>query len=170
PWWIRFPVSWGLATVLIAAVLGALGLGALARTGVHGSWGIPFAILRWVGAVLLLGAAFELLVRFAPAEARPKKWVTAGTTIVVVLWIALNSVSFVSHWDPRPWIMLNLVFSTQAAYAAPLILLAQTRQADRDKTQADVTDQRHTQIEQAAAQRTQAIKSETDKLTDLITS
>ena len=87
PWWIRFPVSWGLATVLIAAVLGALGLGALARTGVHGSWGIPFAILRWVGAVLLLGAAFELLVRFAPAEARPKKWVTAGTTLVVVLWI-----------------------------------------------------------------------------------
>ena len=93
-----------------------------------------------------------------------------GQTIVVVLWIALNSVSFVSHWDPRPWIMLNLVFSTQAAYAAPLILLAQTRQAERDKVQADVTDQRHTQIEQAAAQRTQAIKSETDKLTDLITS
>ena len=93
-----------------------------------------------------------------------------GQTIVVVLWIVLNTVSFVYHWDPRPWIMLNLVFSTQAAYAAPLILLAQTRQAERDKVQADVTDRRHTQIEQAAAQRTQAIKSETDKLTDLITS
>jgi membrane protein len=87
PWWIRFPLSWGLATALIAAFLGALGLGLIARTAVHGSWGLPFAIFRWVAAVLLLAAAFELLVRFAPAEARPKKWVTAGTTLVVVLWI-----------------------------------------------------------------------------------
>jgi membrane protein len=84
PWWIRFPLSWGLATALIAAFLGALGLGVIARTSVHG---LPFAVLRWVGAVLLLAAAFELLVRFAPAEARPKRWVTAGTTLVVVLWI-----------------------------------------------------------------------------------
>jgi uncharacterized membrane protein len=91
-----------------------------------------------------------------------------GQTIVVVLWIVLNSVGFIYHWDPRPWIMLNLVFSTQAAYAAPLILLAQTRQAERDKAQADETDRRHTELERAAAERTQAIKSETDRLTELI--
>jgi uncharacterized membrane protein len=70
------------------------------------------------------------------------------------VWIALNSVGFVYHWDPRPWIMLNLVFSTQAAYAAPLILLAQTRQADRDKQHADSIDQRHTALEETAERQT----------------
>jgi uncharacterized membrane protein len=56
-----------------------------------------------------------------------------GQTVVVIAWIVLNAVAIVSHWDPYPFILLNLAFSTQAAYAAPLILLAQTRQADRDK-------------------------------------
>jgi uncharacterized membrane protein len=93
-----------------------------------------------------------------------------GQTVVVALWIILNSVALVHHWDPTPFIMLNLIFSTQAAYAAPLILLAQTRQADRDKAEAERTEMRHTQIEQSEAHRTQAIKAETDKLTDLITS
>jgi uncharacterized membrane protein len=55
-------------------------------------------------------------------------------TCVVVLWIAVNAADVVFRWDPYPFILLNLAFSTQAAYAAPLILLAQTRQADRDKT------------------------------------
>lgn len=54
-------------------------------------------------------------------------------TIVVVVWIALNVSAFSQHWDPYPFIVLNLVFSTQAAYAAPLILLAQNRQDDRDR-------------------------------------
>lgn len=70
-----------------------------------------------------------------------------GQTIIVAVWIALNSVGFVYHWDPRPWIMLNLVFSTQAAYAAPLILLAQTRQADRDKVHGDLIEKKHTRLE-----------------------
>src|SRR2546422_7710087 len=52
---------------------------------------------------------------------------------VVALWIALNAIAVALCWDPYPLILLNLAFSTQAAYAAPLILLAQTRQADRDK-------------------------------------
>jgi uncharacterized membrane protein len=84
-------------------------------------------------------------------------------TIIVILWIALNSVGWVYHWDPRPWIMLNLVFSTQAAYAAPLILLAQTRQADRDKAHGDMIDKRHTGLEQA-------LQSETEKLVTLLQS
>lgn len=54
-------------------------------------------------------------------------------TIAVAAWIALNSIALVRHWDPYPFILLNLVFSTQAAYAAPLILLAQNRQEDRDR-------------------------------------
>jgi uncharacterized membrane protein len=56
-----------------------------------------------------------------------------GQTLVVIAWIATNAVAVAFRWDPYPFILLNLAFSTQAAYAAPLILLAQTRQADRDK-------------------------------------
>jgi uncharacterized membrane protein len=54
-------------------------------------------------------------------------------TIFVLLWITLNVVAVFGRWDAYPFILLNLAFSTQAAYAAPLILLAQNRQADRDK-------------------------------------
>jgi uncharacterized membrane protein len=56
-----------------------------------------------------------------------------GQTIFVLVWLALNTVGFIRHWDPYPFILLNLAFSTQAAYAAPLILLAQNRQDDRDR-------------------------------------
>jgi uncharacterized membrane protein len=57
----------------------------------------------------------------------------AGQTVFVIGWIALNVLAGVHHWDPYPFILLNLAFSTQAAYAAPLILLAQNRQDDRDR-------------------------------------
>jgi uncharacterized membrane protein len=57
----------------------------------------------------------------------------AAQTCVVIIWIALNAVAWQLRWDKYPFILLNLCFSTQAAYAAPLILLAQNRQADRDK-------------------------------------
>ncbi|HEY7016775.1 MAG TPA: DUF1003 domain-containing protein [Streptosporangiaceae bacterium] len=56
-----------------------------------------------------------------------------GQTVFVVFWIILNTIGFINHWDPYPFILLNLAFSTQAAYAAPLILLAQNRQDDRDR-------------------------------------
>ena len=64
-----------------------------------------------------------------------------GQTLVVGLWIVINATHFVK-FDIYPFILLNLAFSLQAAYAAPLILLAQTRQADRDKAQAEA-DARH---------------------------
>lgn len=57
-------------------------------------------------------------------------------TIIVLTWMTLNVVGFMSHWDPYPFILLNLLFSTQAAYAAPIIMMAQNRQADRDRAQA----------------------------------
>jgi uncharacterized membrane protein len=59
-------------------------------------------------------------------------------TIIVVVWIALNVALVAFQWDPYPFILLNLVFSTQAAYAAPLILLAQNRQEARDRVQAEL--------------------------------
>lgn len=62
-------------------------------------------------------------------------------TLLVIVWIATNVAAF-AHFDPYPFILLNLAFSTQAAYAAPLILLAATRQADRDHATSDA-DARH---------------------------
>jgi uncharacterized membrane protein len=56
-------------------------------------------------------------------------------TIIVAIWIALNVAAATIRWDPYPFILLNLAFSTQAAYAAPFILLAQNRQANRDRVQ-----------------------------------
>ena len=64
-----------------------------------------------------------------------------GQSLVVIAWIVINAVG-IATFDPMPFILLNLGFSLQAAYAAPLILLAQTRQADRDKVMADA-DARH---------------------------
>ena len=71
-----------------------------------------------------------------------------GQTLFVIVWITLNALVFVHHWDPYPYILLNLAFSTQAAYAAPLILLAQNRQDERDRA----TTERDRQV----AARTQA--------------
>jgi uncharacterized membrane protein len=71
-----------------------------------------------------------------------------GQTLFVILWIILNGAAVVHHWDPYPFILLNLAFSTQAAYAAPLILLAQNRQDERDRA----TTERDRQV----AARTQA--------------
>ncbi len=87
-----------------------------------------------------LGSAFKLdaetFGHFAESVAR-----FMGTaqfiiwmTVIVVVWVTLNVVGlFGFKWDPYPFILLNLFFSTQASYAAPLILLAQNRQEDRDR-------------------------------------
>lgn len=59
-------------------------------------------------------------------------------TVIVAAWMVLNVILIATHrWDPYPYILLNLVFSTQAAYAAPIIMMAQNRQSDRDRAQAD---------------------------------
>lgn len=57
-------------------------------------------------------------------------------TILVILWMGLNLVGYIYHWDAYPFILLNLLFSTQAAYAAPIIMMSQNRQNDRDRVQA----------------------------------
>jgi uncharacterized membrane protein len=77
----------------------------------------------------------EAFGRFSESIARllgTARFLVAQTGLVVV-WIALNLVAVGMRWDPYPFILLNLAFSTQAAYAAPLILLAQNRQAERDR-------------------------------------
>ena len=97
-------------------------------------------------------------------------WIVLNAVGIVIVWIILNALALSFRWDPYPFILLNLAFSTQAAYAAPLILLAQTRQADRDKDHELLVERQHDEMERLAQQRVAAIKSETDKLTNLLES
>jgi len=57
-------------------------------------------------------------------------------SLLIVVWIVVNLTAYVKHWDPYPFILLNLLFSTQAAYAAPIIMMSQNRQSERDRVQA----------------------------------
>ena len=66
-------------------------------------------------------------------------------TVFVIVWILLNLFAVAWQWDPYPFILLNLAFSTQAAYAAPLILLAQNRQENRDRVALEEDRQRAAQ-------------------------
>jgi uncharacterized membrane protein len=91
-----------------------------------------------------------------------------GQTILVVVWIVLNVVAVGLRWDPYPFILLNLAFSTQAAYAAPLILLAQTRQAERDKAGIALLEAHREEVARSAVAREQALKRETDELKQLL--
>ena len=58
-------------------------------------------------------------------------------SIILIFWIALNVTAWINHWDPYPFILLNLALSFQAAYAAPFIMISQNRQAERDRHQAE---------------------------------
>jgi uncharacterized membrane protein len=91
-----------------------------------------------------------------------------GQTVIVVVWIALNALGFALKWDPYPFILLNLVFSLQAAYAAPLILLAQTRQADRDKAMSEADSAHRESLALAALQRQEIAQRETVQLRGLL--
>jgi uncharacterized membrane protein len=91
-----------------------------------------------------------------------------GQTVLVGAWIVLNVVAISLRWDPYPFILLNLAFSLQAAYAAPLILLAQTRQADRDKILNDSDIQHREALAKASAERQKIALQATDQLRELL--
>ena len=92
-------------------------------------------------------------------------------TVIVGLWIVANIIVAQSKaWDPYPFILLNLAFSLQAAYAAPLILLAQTRQADREKELSEADAQHREALAQAALERTEIAASQGRKLEELLLS
>lgn len=88
-------------------------------------------------------------------------------TIVVALWIGLNVVG-IFKFDLYPFILLNLAFSLQAAYAAPLILLAQTRQADRDKAHLDADARHREALAEASEQRQILAAQQTAQLLELV--
>jgi uncharacterized membrane protein len=90
-----------------------------------------------------------------------------GQTVLVAIWILLNIFGpFI--WDTYPFILLNLAFSTQAAYAAPLILLAQTRQADRDKVHAIADAEHREDLHRASEERQAQAEQQTAMLVDMV--
>ena len=88
-------------------------------------------------------------------------------TVIVAFWIALN-VAGLTAFDVYPFILLNLAFSLQAAYAAPLILLAQTRQADRDKALADADAQHREALAAASLERQELATKQSAQLLQLL--
>src|SRR5476651_1542684 len=90
-------------------------------------------------------------------------------TILVILWMGLNVVAYISHWDPYPYILLNLVFSTQAAYAAPIIMMAQNRQNERDRAHAEADFRTNVEAKKEIEELLQKLNSiEVDKLDKIL--
>jgi uncharacterized membrane protein len=112
--------------------------------------------MRYLHATEHLTGAFGTSGFGARAEAFARFFGTPkfliAQTLIVGVWIVLNSIGMF-HFDIYPFILLNLAFSLQAAYAAPLILLAQTRQADRDKAMAEADAHHREELAQESLQR-----------------
>jgi uncharacterized membrane protein len=88
-------------------------------------------------------------------------------TVIVALWILVNAAGW-TQFDVYPFILLNLAFSTQAAYAAPLILLAQTRQADRDKATSLADAQHREELHEISEQRQTQMREQTGLLVEML--
>jgi uncharacterized membrane protein len=88
-------------------------------------------------------------------------------SVIVGVWIVLNAWGL-THFDRYPFILLNLAFSLQAAYAAPLILLAQTRQADRDKMMSEADAQHREALAQASFERQEIARREQEQTLKLL--
>ena len=90
-------------------------------------------------------------------------------SLIVITWMFLNVVGLVYHWDAYPFILLNLVFSTQAAYAAPIIMMSQNRSADRDRRHAEADYQTNTEAKKEIEGLVIALhKMDVDKLDKII--
>ncbi len=90
-----------------------------------------------------------------------------GQTVIVAIWILINAVGW-TQFDVYPFILLNLAFSTQAAYAAPLILLAQTRQADRDKANSIADAQHREELHQISEARQAQMREQAGMLIEMM--
>jgi uncharacterized membrane protein len=90
-------------------------------------------------------------------------------TVIVALWMTLNVVGFMYHWDVYPYILLNLLFSTQAAYAAPIIMMAQNRQNERDRANAEQDFQTNIEAKKEIEELLEKLNSiEIDKLDKIL--
>lgn len=91
PFRVRWPLSFALSLCVVCGLVGAALLVGATPTP-SGAWAVPVDAARWLGAIGLLVLVTGLLVRFAPAERRPKKWASAGAVLVVVTWIVTTLV------------------------------------------------------------------------------
>ena len=128
PWYVRFPLSIGIAIVVTVALVGATLLILGLRHTVHGAWGLPFALARWLATIVLLTLAFGVLVRFAPAEPRSKRWASGGAALVVVLWIVQSLlfawyVRALGDYKTAVGSLLFLYLFTTYVYVAGIVLL-----------------------------------------------
>jgi membrane protein len=128
PWWLRFPISFALAVLIIVAVIGSFLLLVAAKGAFHGGAGVAFAVVRWLGSILLLGLAIGVLVRFAPAEPRAKKWATTGTALIVVAWLVTSVVfkwyvTSVANFRTAAGSLAVFLVITSYVYVGAIILL-----------------------------------------------
>ena len=90
-------------------------------------------------------------------------------SVLLTAWIVLNLIAWIEHWDPYPFILLNLALSFQAAYAAPFIMISQNRQSDRDRHQAEEDYRTNVEAEQRIEELQKCLaKMEVDKLDRII--
>ena len=132
------------------------------QTNRHFRFHAPHAHLASAFGDSWFGAKAESFARFFGTPS-----FLVGQTIIVSIWIGLNVVGL-TQFDLYPFILLNLAFSLQAAYAAPLILLAQTRQADRDKAHADADARHREDLARASIERQELATKETMQLKELL--
>jgi membrane protein len=128
PFWIRFPISFGLAVLFLAAMLGAIAI--IWAGHVSGSWSIPILILRWPAAVALVAFAFELIVRWAPAKHRRARWASLGSVLVVVGWMSETAIfaayvrSFANFRTPVGSLEVFIFLATYFYIASIVLLVA----------------------------------------------
>ena len=89
-------------------------------------------------------------------------------SVILVLWVAMNVVGYVYHWDPYPFILLNLVLSFQAAYAAPIIMMSQNRQAVKDRLAAEVDYQINVKAEEEVKAMMQHLEQQDELMIDIL--
>jgi membrane protein len=126
PFWIRLPVTFGLAILVLAAMLGAILI--IWAGHVSGSWSLPILILRFPAAALLLAIAFEIIVRWAPAEHRRARWASLGSVLVVVGWIGVTAifaayVQSVANFRTSVGSLEVFIFLATYFYIAAIVLL-----------------------------------------------
>ena len=89
-------------------------------------------------------------------------------SVILVFWIALNVIAWIQHWDPYPFILLNLALSFQAAYAAPIIMMSQNRQASKDRLMAEQDYLVNTKAEEELKAVMQHLEAQDDLMLDLL--
>ena len=134
----------------------------MTSSGYHFRFHAPHAHLSSVFGDDWFGVRAEAFARFFGTPT-----FLIAQTVVVGIWIALN-VAGLTAFDVYPFILLNLAFSLQAAYAAPLILLAQTRQADRDKVHTDADAQHREALARASLERQELAEKQTAQMLELL--